>query len=236
MKAMILCAGRGERMRPLTDTIPKPLLPIAGKPLVQYHIEKLVQAGVSQIVINHAWLGEQIEKALGNGSQWGATISYSAEGKALEAAGGIIKALPLLGEQPFIVINGDVWSDYPFENLLRMTPVKAHLVLVANPEHNPCGDFSLAQDGLVSDQGDKKFTFSGVSVMNPVLFSQLICEQDTGQTSGVIPMAPLLRKVMAEQQVTGELYQGEWIDVGTPERLKMLDERVRKKTQEFESK
>lgn len=236
MKAMILCAGRGERMRPLTDTTPKPLLQVAGKPLVQYHIEKLAKAGVSEIVINHAWLGEQIEKELGDGSQWGVTIRYSAEGEALETAGGIIKALPLLGEQPFIVVNGDVWSDYPFEQLLVVTPEKAHLVLVANPEHNPLGDFALAEDGLLSEQGDKKFTFSGVSVMNPVLFSELISELDCGRGNGVMPLAPLLRQAMAQQQVSGELYQGEWIDVGTPERLAVLDHSVRKKLDRKELK
>jgi N-acetyl-alpha-D-muramate 1-phosphate uridylyltransferase len=236
MKAMILCAGRGERMRPLTDATPKPLLPIAGKPLVQYHIEKLAQAGITEIVINHAWLGEQVETVLGDGSQWGVVIRYSAEGEALETAGGIIKALPLLGEDPFIVVNGDVWCDYPFEKLLALRPEKAHLVLVANPEHNPQGDFTLTEDGLLLDQGEKKFTFSGVSVMNPVLFSELICELDSGRGNGIMPLAPLLREAMARQQVSGELYQGEWVDVGTPERLATLDQSVRNKLDRKELK
>jgi len=220
MKAMILCAGRGARMRPLTDTTPKPLLPVAGKPLVQYHIEKLVQAGVTDIVINHAWLGEQIENTLGDGSRWGVNIRYSAEGEALETAGGIIKVLPLLGEQPFIVVNGDVWTDYPFERLLTLAPETAHLVLVKNPEHNLLGDFALVEGGMVADKGEKKFTFSGVSVLNPMLFSEL--------DNGIMPLSPLLRQAIAERQVSGELYQGEWVDVGTQQRLAKLDESVRK--------
>lgn len=221
MKAMILCAGRGARMRPLTDTMPKPLLPVADKPLVQYHIEKLAQAGVSEVVINHAWLGEQIEKTLGDGSRWGVNIRYSAESEALETAGGIIKALPLLSDEAFIVVNGDVWCDYPFENLLELRPEKAHLVLVENPEHNPRGDFALAEGGLVLDHGDEKFTFSGVSVMSPMLFSGLDADK--------MALAPLLREAMTQQQVSGELYKGEWVDVGTPQRLAKLDKSVREK-------
>jgi N-acetyl-alpha-D-muramate 1-phosphate uridylyltransferase len=220
MKAMILCAGRGERMRPLTDVTPKPLLQVAGKPLVQYHIEKLAQAGVSEIVINHAWLGEEIEKALADGSQWGVNIHYSAEGEALETAGGIFKALPLLGEEPFIIVNGDVWSDYPFASLLALSPEQAHLVLVKNPAHNPQGDFALSDAGRVSTAGNKKLTYSGISVLNPQLFSTL--------ESGKIPLAPLLRQAIEAQQVDGELYRGDWVDVGTPERLAMLDKSVRK--------
>lgn len=227
MKAMILCAGRGERMRPLTDSVPKPLLPVAGKPLVQYHLEKLAAAGVTEIVINHAWLGEQIEAALGDGSQCGINIHYSAEGEALETAGGIIKALPLLGENPFIVVNGDVWCDYPFEKLLARRPEKAHLVLVANPEHNSQGDFALAEDGLLLDQGEKKLTFSGISVMNPQLFFGLDADK--------MALAPLLRQAIAQQQVSGELYPGDWVDVGTPERLQVLDGRVRKELEELGS-
>lgn len=221
MKAMILCAGRGERMRPLTDTTPKPLLPVAGKPLVQYHLEKLAQAGVTEIVINHAWLGEQLEKTLGDGGRWGVTIHYSAEQEALETAGGIIKALPLLGEQPFIVVNGDVWSDYPFARLLTQTPQKAHLVLVENPAHHAQGDFAINSHGQISEQGEKKYTYSGISVLHPVLFS--------GHEIGSLPLAPLLRQAMSGQQVSGELYQGSWVDVGTPERLATLDQLIRNK-------
>ena len=222
MKAMILCAGRGERMRPLTDTTPKPLLPVAGKPLLQYHIEKLAQAGVKDIVINHAYLGDQIEQTLGDGSPWGVSIRYSAEGEALETAGGIIKALPLLGEQPFIVINGDVWSDYPLARLLKLSPSMAHLVLVANPDHHSQGDFGLQVDAdghrQVTQSGAETFTYSGISVMNPLLFS--------GLEAGKMPLAPLLREAIAAQQVSGELYQGDWVDVGTLQRLAVLDERV----------
>ena len=221
MKAMILCAGRGERMRPLTDTIPKPLLLVAGKPLVQYHIEKLAQAGVTEIVINHAWLGGQIEQALGDGGQWGVNIQYSAEAEALETAGGIIKALPLLGEESFIIANGDVWSDYPFEQLLKIKPKAAHLVLVKNPKQHPQGDFTLDDGGYVSAQGDKKLTYSGISVLNPLLFTE--------RKVGRMPLAPLLRQAMDVQRVSGELYYGDWVDVGTRERLIKLDETVRKR-------
>jgi len=219
MKAMILCAGRGERMRPLTDRTPKPLLPVAGKPLVQYHIEKLAAVGVTEIVINHAWLGERLEDVLGDGRQWGVSIQYSAEGEALETAGGIIKALPLLGREPFIVINGDVWTDYPFSRLLEVSPERAHLVLVENPDHNAAGDFALTEGGRVLNEGTEKFTFSGVSVMTAQLFS--------GLNRRKLALAPLLREAIDQQQLTGELFRGEWVDVGTPERLASLDESVR---------
>jgi N-acetyl-alpha-D-muramate 1-phosphate uridylyltransferase len=229
MKAMILCAGRGERMRPLTDTTPKPLLRVAGKPLLQYHLENLVQAGVTEIIVNHAWLGEQVQHFLGDGSQWGVSIHCSAEDQALETAGGIIKALPLLGDKPFIVVNGDVWSDYPFAQLLSVEPAQAHLVLVANPQQHPQGDFALqvAADGaeLVVERGDNMYTYSGVGVFNPTLFDGF--DVDSGS------LAPILRRAMALQQVTGELYLGDWVDVGTPERLKLLDERVCKELREL---
>ena len=219
MKAMILCAGRGERMRPLTDTKPKPLLTVAEKPLVEYHLERLAAAGVNTVVINHAWLGEQLERVLGDGSRWGLSIHYSAESEALETAGGIARALPLLGEQPFIVVNGDVWCDYSFNTLLSLKPSKAHLVLVPNPEHNPEGDFLLANDGLVFAKGGERFTFAGISVMHPSLLKGI---------SGKHALAPLLRTAMEQQQVTGELYRGDWVDVGTPQRLAQLDERVKR--------
>lgn len=219
MKAMLLCAGRGERMRPLTDSVPKPLLSVAGKPLVEYHLERLAQAGVTEIVINHAWLGEQIESTLGDGSQWGVSISYSEEQTALETAGGIIKALPLLDDAPFIVVNGDVWCDYPFAKLINLQPEKAHLVLVANPEHHRGGDFALSKDGLLTEQGAEKFTFAGLSVMQPTLFD--------GLEVGKQALAPLLRKAISEGQVSGELYCGDWVDVGTPQRLRELDCRIK---------
>ncbi|MEZ5524838.1 MAG: nucleotidyltransferase family protein [Pseudomonadales bacterium] len=220
MKAMILCAGRGERMRPLTDSTPKPLLRVGDKPLVQYHIERLVQAGVTEIVINHAWLGEQIEDSLGHGARFGARIQYSAEREALETAGGILKALPLLGDEPFLVVNGDVWCDYPFSRLLSAAPVAAHLVLVPNPEHHPDGDFALSEGGEVGLAGAHKYTFAGISVMHPALFA--------GLGAGKRSLAPLLRAAIEAGQVSGELYQGDWVDVGTPQRLEKLDRRMRK--------
>lgn len=220
MKAMILCAGRGERMRPLTDSTPKPLLTVADKPLVQYHIERLVAAGVTDIVINHAWLGEQIEMFLGDGSRLGAVIQYSVEREALETAGGIIKALPLLGEEPFLVVNGDVWCDYPFVDLVNRSPVGAHLLLVPNPAHHPEGDFTLKEDQQISMQGDNKYTYAGIGVMNPGFFG--------GLGVGKRPLAPLLRKAISAGQLSGELYLGDWVDVGTPQRLVALDERVRR--------
>lgn len=210
MKTMILAAGRGERMRPLTDSTPKPLLCVAGKPLIQHHIEALVAAGLTEIVINHAWLGEQIEQTLGDGEQFSASIQYSAEGQALETAGGIYKALPLLGDGPFIVINGDILTDFPYATLVEKRPVAAHLVLVPNPEHHPAGDFVLSGDYALNE-GKNKYTYSGIGVFDPRLFSD--CQP------GSFPLAPLLRAAMEKTQVTAELYEGAWMDIGTPERL-----------------
>jgi len=208
---MILAAGRGERMRPLTDRIPKPLLPVAGRPLIQHHIEALAQAGFGELVINHAHLGDQIEQALGDGSRWGMQINYSPEpAGALETGGGIFQALPLLGAAPFVVVNGDIWTDYDFSHLLLPENSLAHLVLVDNPVHNPEGDFSLA-DGLVSEGPGERLTFSGIGVYHPDLFAN--CRP------GAFPLAPLLKTAMAQGRVSGEYYRGRWVDVGTPERL-----------------
>lgn len=207
-------------MRPLTDHTPKPLLMVAGKPLVQYHVERLVEAGITDIVINHAWLGEKVESFLGDGSRFGAVIQYSAENEALETAGGIIGALSLLGDQPFLLVNGDVWCDYPFVGLVGCSPVGAHLLLVPNPEHHPDGDFALGGNQQVLLQGEKKYTYAGISVVNPDLFS--------GLEMGKRPLAPVLRKAIGAQQVSGELYRGDWVDVGTPQRLAELDERIRR--------
>ncbi len=218
MKAMILAAGRGERMRPLTDHTPKPLLEVAGRRLIEYHIQNLVAAGITELVINHAHLGGQIETALGDGSAYGAAIQYSAEEEALETAGGIFNALPLLGDAPFVVVNGDVWTDYPFQLLPGSIEELAHLVLVNNPEHNPQGDFAL-QGNRVKVDGEPKFTFSGISIIRPELFA--------GCQAGAFPLAPLLRQVMLSGKVTGEHYRGEWCDVGTPERLQYLDQALR---------
>jgi len=214
MKAMILAAGRGERMRPLTDHTPKPLLKAGGMALIEYHIRALVRAGINEIVINHAHLGMQIEAALGNGHRYNAHLHYSPEGKALETGGGIFRALPLLDDAPFVVVNGDIWTDYPFAQLCRPLDGLAHLVLVDNPPHNPRGDFHL-EDSQVESEGEPRLTFSGIGLYHRALFD--------GCTDGPFPLAPLLRKAMAEGKVSGEHYRGHWIDVGTPQRLNELD-------------
>ena len=217
MKAFILAAGLGKRMRPLTDHTPKPLLMAGGKRLIEYHIEALVSAGITEIVINHARFGEQIEVALGNGSRYGAKIYYSAEGDhVLETGGGIVKALSLLGDAPFIVVNADVWTDYSFTHLPQQPDGLAHLVLVDNPEHHAVGDFIL-RDGKVYSEGEgRKLTFSGIGVYRPELFSAC--------TPGVFPLAPLLRQAMQQERVSGEHYAGRWMDIGTSERLAELDQ------------
>ncbi len=215
MKAMILAAGRGERMRPLTDHTPKPLLKVAGKPLIQYHIEALVRAGVDSIVINHAHLGQQIVDALGDGDQFDTQIQYSPEPEgALETGGGIANALPLLGDAAFLVVNGDVWTDIDFKLLLTQQRQLAHLVLVPNPPHHDEGDFALSE-GRVLESGEPCFTFSGIGVYQPALFKD--CPE------GSFPLAPLLRAAMREGNVSGELFQGRWFDIGTPQRLAELD-------------
>ena len=217
MKAMILAAGRGSRMQPLTDHTPKPLLDVGGKPLIVWQIEKLANAGFKDIIINIEWLGDQIPKALGDGSKFGINLHYSNEQQdgALETAGGIIKALPLLGDKPFLVTNGDVWCDYHYSN---HDPIKkddlAHLVLVNNPKHHSEGDFSL-QKNRVSEEGDHKYTFSGIGYYHPDLFKSL------AQSSR--PLGPLLRATMNDNKVSGELFDGDWRDIGTPERLNDLN-------------
>lgn len=208
MKAMILAAGKGERLRPLTLHTPKPLVRAAGVPLIEYHVKALVAAGFTELVINHAWLGEQIEAYLGDGSRFGAQIQYSAEGEPLETGGGIHHALPLLGHAPFVVVNGDIWTDYDFASLRGPLNGLAHLVLVANPAHHPDGDFRLV-DGQVRDEPGQ--TYSGVAVLDPKLFADC--------SPGAFKLAPLLRRAMGVGQVTGELFKGRWIDVGTHERL-----------------
>lgn len=217
---MILAAGRGERMRPLTDTLPKPLLKVAGKMLIEYHLEKLKSVQITEVVINHAWLGEKIEQALGDGSRYGLNITYSAETEALETAGGILNALPLLRgmndeADAFIVINGDIYCDYELCSLPSSLSGLAHLVLVNNPLHNPEGDFVLTNTGAVEQEGENKQTFSGIGVYHPDLFK--------GYANGKLALAPVLRKAMEQHQVTGESYNGIWHDIGTPERLNELD-------------
>ena len=216
MKAMILAAGRGERMRPLTDHTPKPLLPAAGKPLIEYTIKQLVEAGFNDIVINHAHLGLQIEEQLGNGNRLGANISYSAEGEqALETAGGIINALHLLGDEAFLVVNGDIATDFPFAELKNRTVDLAHLVLVDNPVHNAQGDFGLNKSGLVLSNSTEQFTFSGIGLYRPELFSDI--------PKGPSKLGPLLRQAIASGRVSGQKMDGFWMDIGTPERLLELD-------------
>ncbi len=214
MRAMILAAGRGERMRPLTDKTPKPLLKVNGKPLIQYQIERLVNAGLTELVINHGLMGEQIELFLGDGDTFGARIQYSPEhNEILETGGGIYKALPLLGDKPFVVVNADVWTEYPFSQLPEEPAGLAHLVLVDNPPHHPQGDFALT-DNVVSTEGNTLYTFSGIGVYQPALFMN--CHE------GAFPLAPLLRETIDQGRVTGEHFAGQWLDVGTPERLQSL--------------
>ncbi|MAK55683.1 MAG: mannose-1-phosphate guanylyltransferase [Pusillimonas sp.] len=228
MRAMILAAGRGERMRPLTDHTPKPLLPVAGKPLIVWHIERLVSAGITDIVINHAWLGEKIESALGDGAAFGASLTYSPETKALETAGGIARALPLLGGRPFLVMNGDVWCDWSPNFAYQQAQVlcdrnkKAWLLMVNNPEHHPHGDFYLDTTDELRHSNDshtsRKLTFSGIGVYQPALFSDL----------GNAParLAPVLRAAMEAHEVIGAHYNGYWVDVGTPNRLQALEHKL----------
>lgn len=229
MKAMILSAGRGERMRPLTDKTPKPLLQVRGKALIEYHIESLASAGIKELVINYGWLGEQIPQYLGDGSRYGVEIQYSAEpSEALETGGGIVQALPLLGEESFIVVNGDILTDYPFAQLIEQKreeqraattgemSIKAHLVLVDNPSHHDRGDFVL-EEGRVTGYGGRdarpQLTYSGIARFHPSFFE--------GVGAGRFPLAPMLFEAVENRLLSGEYYSGHWSDVGTPERLQL---------------
>ncbi|SEG54458.1 N-acetylmuramate alpha-1-phosphate uridylyltransferase MurU [Marinobacterium lutimaris] len=226
MRAMILAAGLGTRMRPLTLKTPKPLLTAAGKPLIQFHIEHLVAAGAERIVINHAWLGEQIESALGDGSRFGVELVYSPEAEPLETAGGIRQALPLLADDKddsFLVVNGDVYTDLAPDRLREMelnAGCDAHLLLVDNPAWHPEGDFHLEDTGLVLNSGSPKLTFSGVSMLRASLFTDLV----SGEAAA---LAPILRQAMASKKVAGERLNAYWDDIGTPERLSALDKRLK---------
>ncbi|MDO9453997.1 MAG: nucleotidyltransferase family protein [Stagnimonas sp.] len=216
MKAFILAAGRGERMRPLTDHTPKPLLSVRGKPLIEWHLEKLAAAGVREVVINLGWLGEKVEAHLGDGSRFDVSIRYSPEGwPALETGGGLHHALPLLGAEPFLLINGDVFTDLPFAPL-RARGLQAgdlaELVLVPNPPQHPVGDFALVQGRVVD--AEPRLTYSGIALMHPALFA--------GCHPGAFPLAPLLKQAMAAGAVAGSRHDGLWTDVGTPDRLKAL--------------
>ena len=224
MKAMILSAGRGERLRPLTDHTPKPLLKAGGYSLIEYLIMALVKASITDIIINYAHLGQQFPDTLGDGQQFGANISYSPEQEGgLETAGGIIKALPLLGDEPFLVVNGDIWTDFPFEQLSSLSlddDCLAHLVLVNNPSHHPQGDFSLSS-GLLGQQGQDKYTFSGIAVYRPDFFSDLDVQR--------LALKPLLLTGIDRQVIRGELFQGQWSDIGTVERLQQLNQQLASK-------
>ena len=227
IRAMILAAGRGERMRPLTDHTPKPLLPVGGKPLIVWHIERLRGAGFTELVINHAHLGHRLEEALGDGAALGVRIAWSPEAAALETAGGIRHALPLLGGAPFVVVNGDVFCDADFTALrsaaqdLEADGPLAHLLLVDNPEHHPEGDFRLDPDGLVHAHGQPRLTFSGLGAYHPALFADLADNTPA-------KLAPLLREAMNAGQVGGRHHTGHWIDVGTPQRLAELDRELQR--------
>lgn len=221
MKAMILAAGFGERLRPLTETTPKPLLKVGDKPLIQYHIERLAKAGVRELVINTSWLGDQVESFVGDGSRFGVHVQFSREDEPLETGGGIRNALPLLGGEPFLVVNGDVWTDYPLETLVNRNwsdDIEAHLVLVPNPEHHPEGDFQLNEQGIIGypDGGDAH-TFSGISVMRPEIFALY------PSASKKFAIRDVLVKSIEGGYTSGELFTGKWWDIGTVERLCALD-------------
>ncbi|WP_297790461.1 N-acetylmuramate alpha-1-phosphate uridylyltransferase MurU [uncultured Marinobacter sp.] len=218
MKAMILAAGKGERMRPLTLTTPKPLLEAGGKPLIVHHLEHLRRAGFNEVVINHAWLGDQIEHTLGDGDRFGLRLEYSREAAPLETAGGIIQALPMLvagGDDWFLVINGDIWCDFDLASLTPPGDADALLVLTDNPGHNPAGDFHLRDNGYVTSEGRDKLTFSGISLLHRRLFD--------GLPQGPRKLAPILRTAMSENRVRGMRHDGNWMDIGTPDRLRQLD-------------
>lgn len=222
MRAMILAAGRGERLRPYTDSTPKPLLQVNGRCLIEYHLASLVAAGISEIVVNHAHLGEQIVHRLGDGHQYGARIRYSPEGAgALETGGGILQALPLLGDAPFIIVNGDIWTDYPFNTLPRAIDSLAHLVLTDTPPYKARGDFAL-EEGRVRNAGEPMLTYSGIAVIHPRLFDD--------QNPAAFPLTPLLRAAADADRVSGEHFRGRWVDVGTPERWQSLDRQLRATT------
>ena len=223
MKAMILAAGRGERLRPLTDTTPKPLLRVGGRPLIVWHLERLAAAGFREVVINHAHLGQQIEAALGDGSAFGLCIAYSPEPTgALETAGGIAAALPLLGEQPFLAVNGDIWCDWDCSRALRLVQPGdrrlAHLILVDNPPHHPAGDFRLAGESVrpAAAVTDDALTYAGIAVFWPAFFAEV-------PDAAVMKLRPLLDRGIALGTVTGERHDGRWVDVGTAQRLAELD-------------
>ena len=230
MKAMILAAGLGNRMRPLTDHLPKPLLPVCGKPLIEFHLDNLARAGITQVIINLAYLGNKIRTHLGDGSRFGLHIQYSEEPEPLETGGAILHALPLLGDAPFLLVNGDVWCDLEFAQFIQppqplaTQQLEGHLLLVPNPAFHPLGDFALAEPGLLVEDADQqhpnRFTFGGISLLNPRLIAQYPHRRQK------FPLAEVLRLAISKQQLTGQVYNGHWSDVGTPERLRELQQHL----------
>jgi N-acetyl-alpha-D-muramate 1-phosphate uridylyltransferase len=219
MRAMLLAAGRGERMRPVTDSVPKPLVRVGGRPLIAWHLAALARAGIREVVINLSWLGAQVRATLGDGRDYGVSITYSDEGPVpLETGGGIFRAVPLLGPGPFLVVNADIWTDIDFAALALEGHAHARLLLIPNPPHHPRGDFGLEGDLVVSRDTDR-YTYSGVGVYRPEFFG--------GCTPGGFPLLPLLNRAIAAGLVRGQVHRGEWCDVGTVERLASLDARVR---------
>lgn len=236
MKALIFAAGLGERMRPLTDSTPKPLLSAGGKRLIEWHLEKLAAHGIDEVVVNTSWLADQFPPALGDGSRWNLRIHFAYEGTTpLETGGGMRNALQWLGDAPFIAVNGDIWCDADLAALPCEPDGEAHLLLVDNPAHNPRGDFALDADGLVHSDGDQRLTFSGIGVYRASLFSNW--HEVIGDVAGTeltpprFRLAPLLRAAMGRGAVTGAHHRGHWTDVGTPERLQLLDEALRTRAQ-----
>jgi N-acetyl-alpha-D-muramate 1-phosphate uridylyltransferase len=220
MRVMLLAAGRGERLRPITDTLPKPLVEVAGKPLIVRHLEALARAQLREVVINLSWLGEKIRAVLGDGDRYGVRIAYSEEGPVpLEAGGGIHRALPLLGSGAFLVVNSDIWTDMDFSRIPPLNDdADARLMLAPNPPHHPRGDFGLERDFVVERETDR-FTYTGVGVYRPTLFE--------GCAPGKFPLLPLLKRAIAARRLRGEVYRGEWLDIGSPDRLASLDARER---------
>ena len=229
MKALIFAAGLGERMRPLTDHTPKPLLAAGGKPLIVWHLEKLAALGVRKVVVNTSWLAGQFPATLGDGSRWGLRLQFVHEGDTpLETGGGMLNALPLLGDAPFLAINGDIWCDFDFARLPAEPEGEAHLLLVDNPEHHPEGDFVLDANGRVHDTGaGPRLTFAGIGVYRPSLLAgwrQMIGDAEGADAAPPrFKLAPLLRAAMARGAVHGQHHRGRWTDVGTPQRLQVLD-------------
>ena len=214
MRAMIMAAGRGQRLRPITDTLPKPLVMVNEKPLIVHHLEALRSIGITDIVINLGYLGDKIRSTLGRGEAFGVNITYSIETTLLEVGGGVAHALPLLGEEPFLLVNGDIWTDYPFQRLLNYPVKLGHIVLVPNPDHNLKGDYGLIDHNVINrEDSSTTYTYTGIGVFHPILFKEV---------EGVYPLTALLKKAQAEAALTGELYRGRWSDVGTIARLQTL--------------